>query len=120
MVVVPLTQQPEKEIKLERRSASKDCTNWAAMAAGGGLLAGGLLMLTGNRKAGLLTAAGGTALAMLDQQDVVRAWWDALPGYIDSVQRFLTHTEAAVKEVAEQRDRLHQILTKSRPVRTGL
>jgi hypothetical protein len=42
----------------------------------------------------------------------VRAWWDALPGYIDSVQRFLTHAEAAVKEVAEQRDRLHQILTK--------
>lgn len=113
MVVVPLTQ-PEKEVKIERRSASKDCTNWAAMAAGGGLLAGGLLMLTGNRRAGLVTAAGATALLMLDQQETVRAWWDALPGYIDGVQRVLAHTEAVVKEVSEQRDRLHQILTKQR------
>jgi hypothetical protein len=119
MVVVPLTQ-PEQEVKIERRSASQDCTNWTRLAAGGGLLAGGLLLLTGHRRAGLVTAAGGTVLAMLDQQETVRAWWDALPVYIDGVQRFLTHAEAAVKEVSEQRDRLHQILTKSKPVRTGL
>lgn len=111
MVVVPLTQ-PEKETKIERRSSSSDSNNWARIAAGGSLLAGGLMLLTGHRRAGLVTVAGGTALAMLDQQDTVRALWDALPSYIDSVQRFLTHAEAAVKEVSEQRDRLHQILIK--------
>ncbi len=111
MVVVPLTQ-PEKETRIVRRSSNEEGTNWARFAAGGSLLAGGLLLLTGNRRAALVTAAGGTALALLDQQETVRAWWDALPGYIDSVQRFLNQAESTVKEIAEQRDRIHQVLNK--------
>jgi hypothetical protein len=82
------------------------------MAAAGGLVAGGVLLLTGNRRAGLVTAAGATALAVLDQQDVVKAWWDALPVYIDSVQRLLTNVEETVIELGQQRDRLHKILTR--------
>jgi hypothetical protein len=111
MAVVPLTQS-EKESKIVRSSSSLEDTNWARVAAGGGLLAGGLLMLTGHRKAGLLSAASGTALALLDQQEVVRAWWDALPGYIEKVQRVVVQVEEAVNEVASQRERLHQTLTR--------
>lgn len=110
MVVVPLTQ-PETESRVVR-SSSADDANWARMFAGGGLLAGGLLMLSGHRKAGLLAAASGTALALLDQQEIVRAWWDALPGYIEKVQQVVTQVEEAVDEVASQRERLHQILTR--------
>jgi hypothetical protein len=111
MVVVPLTQS-EKESRIVRSSSSLEDTNWARVAAGGGLLAGGLLMLTGHRRAGLLSAASGTALALLDQQEVVRAWWDALPGYIEKVQRVVVQVEEAVNEVASQRERLHQTLTR--------
>jgi hypothetical protein len=111
MVVVPLTQ-PEKHSKIERISSAVKSTNWARVAAGGGLLAGGLLLLTGNKKAALVAAASGTALAMLDQQETVKAWWNSLPGYIDTVQQLLGQVEQTVAEVAAQRERMHRILTK--------
>ena len=111
MTVVPLTRM-ENDAKINRRICDAESTNWARIAAGGGLLAGGLLLLTGHRRAGLLSAASGTALALLDQQEVVRAWWDALPVYIEKVQQVVVQVEEAVNEVASQRQRLHQILTK--------
>ena len=111
MVVVPLTQ-PEKQSKIQRISSAVEGTNWARAAAGGSLLAGGLLLLTGNRKAALVAAASGTALAMLDQQETVKAWWNALPGYIDTIQQLLGQVEQTVAEVSAQRERLHKILTK--------
>ena len=56
MVVVPLSRM-ENEAKNNRRIFEFEGTNWARIAAGGSLLAGGLLLLTGNRRAGLMTAA---------------------------------------------------------------
>ena len=111
MVVVPLTQ-PEKHAKIQRISSAVEGTNWARLAGGAGLLAGGLLLLTGNKKAALVTAASGTALAMLDQQETVKTWWNALPGYIEKVQEVLGQVEHTVAEVSAQRERLHRILTR--------
>lgn len=111
MVVVPLAQ-PEMERVVERRSSPCEGSNWARIAAGGSLLAGGLLLLTGRHRAGLVTAAAGTALAVLDQQETVKAWWNALPGYIDQAQQLLAKADATVAEVASQRERLHRILVK--------
>jgi hypothetical protein len=96
----------------ERRFRESEGTSWARLAAGGSLLAGGLLLLTGNRRAGLVTAAAGTALAVLDQQETVKAWWNALPGYIEQAQHVLGKLEEGVAEVAAQRERLHRILTR--------
>jgi hypothetical protein len=109
MVVVPLSRM-ENDAKKNRRIFEGEGTNWARIAAGGSLLAGGLLLLTGNRKAGLVTAASGTALALLDQQETVKLWWDALPGYIDTVQDLLGRVEASVSELEGQRARLERIL----------
>jgi hypothetical protein len=111
MVVVPLTQS-EKDTPVERRGCGAEGTSWARIAAGGTLLASGLLLLTGNRRAGLATAAAGTALALLDQQEAVRAVWDALPGYIDDVQHLLSRVEDSVAEVSLQRERLHRVLNR--------
>jgi|HubBroStandDraft_1064217.scaffolds.fasta_scaffold153687_1 hypothetical protein len=110
MVVVPLNQA-EKEARMERQSWRPEGKNWALYAASGSLLAGGILLVTGNRRAGLITAASGTVLALLDQQDTVREWWNALPGYIDKAQDILGKVEETVAEVSQQRDRLHKILT---------
>jgi hypothetical protein len=109
MVVVPLSRM-EKDAKSNRRILECETTNWARIAAGGSLLASGLLLLTGNRRAGLMTAAAGTALALLDQQETVREWWEALPGYIDNVQNLLGRVEASVSELEGQRARLEKIL----------
>ncbi len=111
MVVVPLAQ-PQKEAMAQRSIDGADATNWVRIAAGAGLLAGGLLLLTGRRKAGLVTAAGGTALALLDQQETVKAWWDALPGYIDRVQNMLGKVEETVAELEDQRARLDRVLSR--------
>ena len=109
MAVVPLSRM-ESDARNNRRICESEGTNWARMAAAGSLVAGGILLLTGNRRAGLATAAAGTALALLDQQDVVRAWWNALPVYIDNVQHLLGKVEASVAELEDQRARLEKVL----------
>ncbi len=92
------------------RVTDQDSTNWVRIAAGGTLLAGGLLMLTGRHRAGMVVAASGTALALLDQQEVVTSWWKMLPVYIDDVQRLLTHVQVTVEDISAKRDRLREIL----------
>ena len=111
MAVVPLSRT-EYQAKNNHANRGSEGTDWARFAAGGSLLAGGVLLLTGNRRVGLVTAVAGTALAVLDQQETVKAWWNALPGYIEQVQHVLGQVEEGVAEVAAQRERLHRILTK--------
>ena len=56
MVVVPLGKSTHNSEPLPRTSQDER-TNWARIAAGGTLLAGGLLLLTGRRRAGLRRSA---------------------------------------------------------------
>jgi len=76
------------------------------------LLASGLLLLTGNRKAGLVTAAAGTALALLDQQETLRSWWNILPTYLDEFQATLNSVQHTVSDVAAKRDKLHRLMVR--------
>lgn len=87
-----------------------DGVDWIKIAAGGTLLAGGLLVLTGNRKAGIATAAAGTALALLDQQQLIRSWWNQIPGYVDQVQNLIGKMQGAIDDMAEKREKLRDAL----------
>jgi hypothetical protein len=111
MVVVPLAQ-PEMEVMVRRNVRPAEGPSWVSVAAGASVFAGGFLLLTGKPKAGLVTAAAGTVLAALDQQETVKTWWNAVPGYIEQAQRLLAKVDSTVAEVAAQRDRLHRILVK--------
>ncbi|MGD0521607.1 MAG: hypothetical protein ABSA48_10165 [Terracidiphilus sp.] len=111
MVVVPLPQ-PENEFAPVPRGRKAEPLNWVRIAASGSLVAGGLLLLNGRRRAGLAVAASGTALAMLDQQELLRAWWNALPGYIDELQGLLGQVQSTVEELTAQCERLHRILSR--------
>lgn len=111
MVVVPLPQ-PENEFKPEPRARGPEPMDWVRFAAGGTLAAGCLLLVTGRRRAGLVAAASGTALALLDQRDALRSWWDALPGYIDDLQRLLSQVQGTVDELSAQREKLHRVLAR--------
>jgi ABC-type transporter Mla subunit MlaD len=71
-----------------------------------------MLLLSGNRRAGLLAAASGTTLALLDQQETLRSWWNALPGYIDQVQGLLGQVQDTVNEVAVKREALRRVLAR--------
>jgi hypothetical protein len=86
--------------------------NWVGFAAGGSLVGAGLLLLAGERRAGMVAAATGTALAMLDQKETLHSWWIALPDYIDQVQEVLGKVQDTVNEVAAKREALRRVLAR--------
>jgi hypothetical protein len=81
-------------------------------AAACSLAASGALLVTGKRRAGLVTAVTGTVLAMLDQQEVVKAWWNALPGHLEEVQGLLGRAQTAVEDLSAQGQKLRRVLGK--------
>jgi len=111
MVVFPLPKRTN-EPEVERAAAQEKELNWAGYAAGVSLVAGGLLLLRGKRRAGMVAAASGTALALLDQQQTLHSWWNALPGYIDQVQDVLAKVQDTVNEVAAKRQELSRVLAR--------
>lgn len=80
--------------------------DWVGMAVGGTFLAGGLLLLTGKKKAGLLVTASAMALTLVDQKATVREWWNTLPGYLDDAQRLLDQAAHTIDDLAAKRDKL--------------
>jgi len=111
MTVVPLSK-PEDNSQTTPEVLESETTSWIGFAAGGTLVASGLLLLAGERKAGMVAAASGTALALLDQQETLHSWWEALPGYIDHVQNVLGRVQDTVNEVAVKREELRRILAR--------
>ena len=85
---------------------------WLGTAVGGTFLAGGLLLLSGKKKAGLLVTAGAMALTLVDQQDTVREWWNTLPGYLDDAQRLLDQAAHTIEDLAAKRDKLRSIFNR--------
>ncbi len=111
MVVVPLSRSVD-DSELAPAGEENSSNDWLLYSAAGTLVAGGVLLATGNRKAGLVVAATGAALAMLDQQEAVLSCWNALPGYIAEIQDVLTRVQDAVDEIAVQGAKLREALGK--------
>ena len=111
MAVVHLPRKAN-QVHAEPRTAEDEALNWVGFAAGGTLIAGGLLLLSGQRRAGMVAASAGAALALLDQKDTLRSWWHTLPSYIDEVQGTLTHVQNTVNGIAARHATLQRILEK--------
>jgi hypothetical protein len=88
-----------------------DARDWIDVAAGGSLMAGGLLLLTGQRRAGLVVSVAGAALTLLGQREVVRNWWEQFPDYVDRVQSMIGRVQSSMDELSATRENLHQALT---------
>jgi hypothetical protein len=86
--------------------------DWVGFAAGGTLVTAGLLLLAGERRAGMVAAASGTALALLDQQETLISWWNVLPDYIDQLQRMLDQVQNTINEVEVKREALRRVLAR--------
>jgi hypothetical protein len=95
-----------------RRRAQCSAIPWTRIAAAGTLIAGGGLLLSGKRKAGLVAATAGASLALLDQQEVVSEWWDSLPGNIGKVQKVLGQVQETLDDVVVQREKLAKLLNR--------
>ena len=111
MVVVPLTRG-EFEPSVGARDDKADSTNWIRYAAAGTMAASGVLLVTGNKRLGLVTALSGAALALIDQQDAVRKCWERLPEFLEDLQGLLGKTQAAVEDISSQSQKLRQALSR--------
>ncbi len=89
------------------RGTHKDWTHYAAAAS---VIAGGALMVTGHKKAGLAVAAAGTVIALLDEPEAMDTWWKNLPRFLDGAQDLLTKVEHYLGEASTQGQRLKTIL----------
>ena len=105
---------PERENRTARVTQMPRSTNvnWVEVAACGSLIAGGLLLLSGRKRAGLVMAASGTVLAMLEHEESLRDWWDALPGYIDRAQYMFEQVQDVVDNVTEKGESLRRVLSR--------
>ena len=111
MVVVPLTRG-EFESGFGARDGGAETTNWIRYAAAGTLAASGVLLVTGNKRLGMVIALSGAALALIDQQEAVRRCWDRLPEFLEDLQGLLSKTQAAVEDVSSQSQKLRQVLSR--------
>lgn len=91
----------------------RESSDWVRVAACGSLIAGGLLLVTGQKRAGLVLAASGTALALLDHEDTLRDWWEALPHYVDRAQHLFEQMRDVVENVSEKGEALRRVLAKA-------
>jgi hypothetical protein len=104
----------------KRRNASDDPNaveepnDWLKLAAGAAMVAGGLLLLGNRRRAGALVSLAGAGLALVDQQDAVRNWWNHLPEYVDRVQNVINQVQSRVDEFTAKRESLQNVLSGNR------
>jgi hypothetical protein len=107
---LPAGNQP-RQYADSHKPASSDM-DWMRIGVGASLLTGALLLLAGKRKAGLLATATGTALAMLDNSEIVSEWWEALPQHLDKAQQILDHTQQTIDNLSSKRDRILEMFGK--------
>ena len=103
---------PETPYSRVTEMAQDEPYDWAKVAACGSLVAGGLLLLTGHKRAGLVMAASGTALALMDHQETLKHWWEALPGYVDRAQTMFEQVRDVMEGVAEKSDSFRRVLSR--------
>lgn len=101
---------PAGSASLPAPAGSSQSPDWTHYVAAGTLVAGGVLMVTGHKRAGMAVAAAGTALALIEEQEAIKSWWKNLPGYLDDAQEFLDKIEGYLQEAAVQGQRLQGIL----------
>jgi hypothetical protein len=110
MGIVSIPKRKVHELK-KAIGSQTESPDLVKIAAGGALVAGGLLLLTGQRRAGIVTAMAGAALTLLGEQELVRTWWAQVPDYVDHVENMIGRVKSSMDELTVTRDNLHQVLT---------
>jgi hypothetical protein len=101
--------QGHTEFRMESQDKNPD---WMRIGVGASLLTGAILLLTGKRKPGLLATGLGTALAMVDNKEIVAEWWEALPRQLDKAQRMLDQTQQTIGDITEKRDQVMSLFNR--------
>lgn len=85
--------------------------HWTRGVAAGSLLVGAILLITGRRKSALALAAAGAAVALLENPEAVRDFWEQMPRLLRSSQDFLVRIEDFMDELNKQGVRLRKAVS---------
>ncbi|HEY9127420.1 MAG TPA: hypothetical protein VIM62_09860 [Acidobacteriaceae bacterium] len=105
MVAVPIPRTEPTQLR-PVGSAAPAQQDWTHLIAAGTLIAGGALLVSGRKKSGLAVAIAGTALALLDEPEMLQSWWRSMPGILSNAQQFLDKVEDYMGAAAEQGHRI--------------
>jgi hypothetical protein len=83
---------------------------WTRSLAAGTLITSAVLLVLGKRKAALAVAAAGGAVALIEDPDGVRKFWNEIPDYVKAGQKMLGRFEGLIEQVAEQGGQFKDVL----------
>jgi len=110
-VPLPRTGEPTQLLPVGPKTPAQQ--DWTHLIAAGTLIAGGALLVSGRKKTGLAVAIAGTAIALLDEPEMVQSWWRSMPGVLSNAQVFLDKVEQYMGAAAEQGHRLQGVFRRS-------
>ena len=87
-----------------------ESADWITIAACGTLISGGILLLTGKKRAGLIAAASGTILAMIEHEESLRELWDTPPHYVDRARSVMDQVQQTVDKIADRSQSVRRAL----------
>lgn len=93
-----------------RLPSSVSSAPWTRSLAAGTLLASAVLLVLGKRKAALAVAAAGGAVALIEDPDSVRKFWNEVPSYVQAGQKMLGRFEGLIEQIAEQGSQFKDVL----------
>lgn len=108
-----IPKQIEAKLPDNLRDVSWNSVHLTRSLAAGTLLASAILLALGRRKAALAVAAAGGAVALLEDPEGVRKFWNDIPGYVQAGQRLLARFEGVIEQVAEQGESLKDVLKRA-------
>jgi len=100
--VIENDRRQEPRYYAETHVPHRQSIDWVRIAACGSLIAGGCLLVAGKKREGVVLAASGTALALLDHEESLREWWQALPVYVERAQQFVDQVQDVVDDIREK------------------
>ena len=83
---------------------------WTRSLAAGTLLASAVLLVLGKRKSAIAVAAAGGAVALIEDPESVRRFWNDIPNYVQAGQKMLGRLEGLIEQVAEQGSQFKDVL----------
>lgn len=86
--------------------------DWLRIGGGVAMIAGSLLLLTRQRRLGLIVTATGAALAALEHREVLAEWWEKLPQHLDKAQHMINQAQETVQNLTEKRDSIMALFGK--------
>jgi hypothetical protein len=108
----PVTNPNHADDRAESMTQQQESPDWMGIAVGSTFLVGSLLLLSGKKRAGLVVTSAATALTLLDQQETIREWWNALPHHLGHAQRLLDQVQGTIDDLAAKREKLRTMFNR--------